>query len=133
MSGARRWIDVIVLALLLAPFAVSEQANATYDPTSPAVLARAGWLATTIESVSDVGTQNSNGIGGSLPWPGVLLSGLVSLAGFAAQVHLVACPGERRSACDLPSLILIAIICCLCLLTSLWAAFSGADPGAYLP
>jgi hypothetical protein len=33
---------------------------------------------------------------------------------------------------DLPSLIALAVICCFCLLTALWAAFSGCDLGAYL-
>ena len=31
---------------------------------------------------------------------------------------------------DAPSLILIAVICCLCWLASLWAAVSGLDLGA---
>jgi hypothetical protein len=31
---------------------------------------------------------------------------------------------------DAPSLILIAVISCLCLLASLWTAFSGVDPSA---
>jgi hypothetical protein len=33
---------------------------------------------------------------------------------------------------DAPSLILLAVICCLCLLTALWAVSSGWDLRAYL-
>ena len=33
---------------------------------------------------------------------------------------------------DTPSLILLAVICCVCLLTALWAASSGWDLSAYL-
>lgn len=61
---------------------------------------------------------------------------LVLLAGLAAlvHVHLEIWPGEQVSSrADGPSLILIAMISCLCLLASLWAAFSGADLGAILP
>jgi hypothetical protein len=44
------------------------------------------------------------------------------------HVHLEIWPGEQPpSRIDAPSLILIAVISCLCLLASLWAAFSGAD------
>ena len=32
---------------------------------------------------------------------------------------------------DAPSLILLAVICCLCLLAALWAASSGWDLSAY--
>jgi DHA1 family bicyclomycin/chloramphenicol resistance-like MFS transporter len=44
-----------------------------------------------------------------------------------------ASPGERPSSrLDAPSLILIAVISCVCVLASLWAALPGADPGASL-
>ena len=33
---------------------------------------------------------------------------------------------------DAPSLILLAVICCLCLLTALWAVSSGWDLRTYL-
>lgn len=33
---------------------------------------------------------------------------------------------------DASSLIVLAVICCFCLLTALWAAFSGWDLSAYL-
>lgn len=33
---------------------------------------------------------------------------------------------------DTPSLILLVVICCVCLLTALWAASSGWDLSAYL-
>jgi hypothetical protein len=46
---------------------------------------------------------------------------------------LVVWPGEQPSSrIDAPSLILIALVLGVCLLTSLWAAFSGADLGANL-
>jgi len=61
----------------------------------------------------------------------VLLSVLILLPCFAALVHVW--PGERPpSRADAPSLILIVVILCLCLLASLWAAFTGADLGALL-
>ena len=98
------------------------------------VLALAGLLYTN-GFVSAVGMQNLNGIGQASPWPSALLSVLVLLTGFAGLVHLVAWRGEQlspRPASDALALMLIAIICYLCLLASLWAAFSGADPSANL-
>ena len=38
-----------------------------------------------------------------------------------------------ESGIDTPSLILLAVICCFCFLTALWATFSGWEPSAYLP
>ena len=99
------------------------------------VLALAGLLSTTIGFVSTAIMQDSNGIGGASPWPSVLRSVGVLLTGFAALVHLVAWPGEQSSpgpASDAAALILIAIICCLCLLAALLAAFSGAELSANL-
>jgi hypothetical protein len=42
----------------------------------------------------------------------------------------LAAPGKRI---DVPSLLLIAIICGVSSLASLWAALSGVDPSANLP
>jgi len=97
-------------------------------------LAIAGLLyITTTEFVGAAAMQNP--IGGFLPWPGVLLSAVIMLTGLATLVHLAAWPREEPSSpttADAPSLILIAIICCVCLLTSLWA-FSRVEFGTYLP
>jgi hypothetical protein len=95
------------------------------------VLGLAGLLSVNIGSVSAANSQDSNGVGGTSPWPSALLSVLILLPCFAALVHVW--PGEQPpSRADALSLILIVVISCLCLLASLWAAFSGADLGATL-
>jgi hypothetical protein len=49
------------------------------------------------------------------------------------HVPPAAAPREPPSSrIDAPSLLVIALISCLCLLASLWAALSGADLGANL-
>jgi hypothetical protein len=58
-----------------------------------------------------------------------IVAGVLALAGLLFAIEFVS---ERPSPrIDTPSLILIAVISCLCLMASLWAAFSGADLGPY--
>ena len=78
---------------------------------------------------------STRGIGGASALPSVQLAFLVLLTGFAGLVHVhpVVWPDERPSSpIDTPSLLLIAIVSCLCLLASLWAILSGTDLGANL-
>jgi hypothetical protein len=73
------------------------------------------------------------GISGSSTMTNVQLAFLVLLTGFAGLVHVhpVVWPEEQPSSrIDAPSLVLIVIISCLCLLASLWAVLSGTDLGA---
>jgi hypothetical protein len=61
---------------------------------------------------------------------------LALIYGFGALLLLVVRPSERpfpQTSIDAPSLILIAIICCACLLVSLFAGIHGLDPSASLP
>ena len=76
---------------------------------------------------------STRGIGGASALPNVQLAFLVLLTGFAGLVHVhpVVWPDEQPSSrIDAPSLVLIVIVSCLCLLTSLWAVLSGTDLGA---
>jgi hypothetical protein len=94
------------------------------------VLALAGLLYA-FGPVSSVAGQKSANVGGGSPWPTVLLSAVVLVAGIAVQRHLVARPGKRPSVQDksleTASLIAIVAICGLGLLLSLCAAIYGWD------
>jgi hypothetical protein len=95
------------------------------------VLAIAVMLPASVGFVSAAASQELSGTGGISLWPSVLLSVLALLPCFAMLVRVW--PGEPLpSRADGPSLILIVAILCLCLLASLWAAFSGVDLGAIL-
>jgi hypothetical protein len=75
----------------------------------------------------------TRGIGEVPALANVQLAFLVLLTGFAGLVHVhpVVWPDEQPSSrIDAPSLVLIVIISCLCLLASLWAVLSGTDLGA---
>ena len=77
-----------------------------------------------------VALQKSIGFAGASPWPVIVLSGLLLLAGLSALVNLVARAGGRpvlRASSDPVSPVLIAIICCVGLLTSLCVAMLGVD------
>ena len=83
-----------------------------------------------IGSERAVALQKSIGLGGASPWPVIVLSALVLLAGLSALDSLVARVGSRpahRATSDPVSPITIAIICCLGLLTSLCVAMLGFD------
>jgi hypothetical protein len=76
---------------------------------------------------------DSSGIGGIPPLPGMHLAILAVLTGFAVLVHvdLADSPDQRPTLpIDMPSLILVSIVSCLCLLVSLWAASSATDLSA---
>jgi hypothetical protein len=99
------------------------------------LLMLAGPSSTCVELVSAVSGQDSNGIFGASPLPAVQLAFLILLTGFAGLVHidLVVWPDQRPSSrIDAPSLVLIAMVSCVCLLASLWAVLSGTDLGANL-
>jgi hypothetical protein len=75
----------------------------------------------------------TRGISAASAMTNVQLAFLVLLTGFASLVHVhpVVWPDEQPSShIDAPSLVLIVIISCLCLLASLWAVSSGAELGA---
>ncbi len=87
--------------------------------------------------VSSVAGQKLANIGGGSPWPAVLLSAVVLVAGIAVQHRLVARPGKRPAvqdkSLDTDSLITIVAICGLGLLVSLCAAIYGWDLNPGLP
>lgn len=94
------------------------------------VLALAGLLYA-FGPVSSVAAQKSANLADGSPWPAVLLSAVVLVAGVAVQHHLVARPGKRPfvqdKSLDTAALIAIGAICGLGLLVSLCAAIYGWD------
>src|SRR4029077_1689807 len=99
------------------------------------VPALADLLSTQLGFVSAVTGDVSNGVEASR-LPSVQLALLVLLTGFAGLIYadpLVWLYERLSSRIDTPSLILIVIVSFLCLLASLWAAFSGVDLSATVP
>ena len=93
------------------------------------VLAAAGMLAVN-GSERVAALQKSIGLSGASPWPVVVLSATVLLAGLSTMDNLTARTGNRRplsATTDVASPVTIAIICCLGLLVSLGAAIFGLD------
>jgi zinc transporter ZupT len=100
------------------------------------VLALAGLLYA-FGPVSSVAGEKSANLADGSPWPAVLLSAVVLVAGIAVQHRLVARPGKRPSVQDkslnTASLTVIVAICSLGLLVSLCAAIYGWDLNPGLP
>jgi hypothetical protein len=100
------------------------------------VLALAG-LRYAFGAVSIVAAQKSANLAEGSPWPTVLMSAVVLVAGIAVQHRLVARPGRQPSvqdrSLDTASLIAIVAICGLGLLVSLCAAIYGWDLNPGLP
>jgi hypothetical protein len=82
-----------------------------------------------IRPLSSVAAQKSANLAEGSPWPAVLMSAVVLVAGIAGQHHFVARPGRRPfvrdKSLDTASLFAIMAICGLGLLVSLCAAIYG--------